>query len=266
MATYSVDLVVAPLLVILAWRARPHSCARCGRTGDPGRGRRLPPVDGRDVPSPRLPAVAGSVRRVREGVLALAAGAVTVAAWFVPMVLAQPGGFTAWESGHPDRVGGRGAGQFGPRPRRRRSRQRRQRSRPTPWSPCCRSRPWPPWRPSGSASVPSTGQDATGPTPGRTGSCRRSERSRPTQGGHRRGPSRSRTSRGRPRGCPGDAGTSMAVPGPAPVTASARRPGDVPGTSPGPPCWPWPWPHPWPWSRSCSSPRVATCSRTCPAR
>jgi hypothetical protein len=95
-ATYSFDLLIAPLLIILAWRARPHSWHGAAALAALGlvAGFRQPALQAFLLLA--LVAVAGSVRRVREGVVALVAGAVAVAAWFVPMVLAQPGGASAW--------------------------------------------------------------------------------------------------------------------------------------------------------------------------
>ena len=43
-----------------------------------------------------LIAVVGSVRRIRDGVVAVLSGAAALAVWFVPMVLSQPGGLAAW--------------------------------------------------------------------------------------------------------------------------------------------------------------------------
>ncbi len=95
-ATYSFDLVIAPLLIILAWRARPHSWHGAGALVALAVAAGFRQSEATMFLPLALLAVAGSVRRVREGVVAVAAGAVGAAAWFVPMVLAQPGGLTAW--------------------------------------------------------------------------------------------------------------------------------------------------------------------------
>ena len=95
-ATYSFDLAVAPLLIILAWRARPHSwhgaAAFVALGLAAGFRQSTVPMFGLLA----LVAAAGSIRRIREAVAAAAAGAVAVAVWFVPMILAQPGGASWW--------------------------------------------------------------------------------------------------------------------------------------------------------------------------
>jgi len=95
-ATYSFDLLIAPLLIILAWRARPHSWHGAAALAGLGlaAGFRQPLLQAFLLLA--LVAAAGSVRRVREGCVALGAAIVAVAVWFVPMVLAQPGGAAAW--------------------------------------------------------------------------------------------------------------------------------------------------------------------------
>jgi hypothetical protein len=94
--TYSFDLLGASLLIILAWRARPHSWHGAAALAALGVtvGFRQPAAVSLGVLA--LIAVCGSVRRAREAAAALLAGAVAVAAWFVPMVLSQPGGLSAW--------------------------------------------------------------------------------------------------------------------------------------------------------------------------
>jgi len=95
-STYSFDLAVAPLLMILAWRARPgswHGAAALAALGLAA-GFRQSVVLAFAVLA--LVAMAGSVRRVGHAVVALAAGAVAMTVWFVPMVLAQPGGIWRW--------------------------------------------------------------------------------------------------------------------------------------------------------------------------
>ena len=95
-ATYSFDLAIAPLLIILAWRARPHSWHGAGALVA------LAVVAGfrQSAGAMFLPlallAVAGSVRRVREVLTAVGLGLVALAGWLVPMALEQPGGITSW--------------------------------------------------------------------------------------------------------------------------------------------------------------------------
>jgi hypothetical protein len=95
-ATYSFDLVIAPLLMILAWRARPHSWHGAAALVALAVAAGFRQSEATMFLPLALLAVAGSVRRVREGVVAVVAGAVAAAAWFVPMALAQPGGVAAW--------------------------------------------------------------------------------------------------------------------------------------------------------------------------
>ena len=95
-ATYSFDLVAAPLLIILAWRARPHSWHGAAALASLGllAGFRQSVLQAFALLA--LLAVAGSVRKLREAATAALAGVGAVAVWFVPMVLAQPGGAPAW--------------------------------------------------------------------------------------------------------------------------------------------------------------------------
>ena len=95
-STYSFDLALAPLLMILAWRARPgswHGAAALVALGLAAGFRQSVVLSFALL---AIFAVAGSVRRVRHAVVALAAGAFAVAVWFEPMVLAQPGGIWRW--------------------------------------------------------------------------------------------------------------------------------------------------------------------------
>ena len=94
--TYSFDLLVAPLLIILAWRARPHSWHGAAAIAALGllAGFRQSAVLAFALLA--LLAVLGSVRRTREAVLVVVAAITSVAVWFVPMALAQPGGVRAW--------------------------------------------------------------------------------------------------------------------------------------------------------------------------
>jgi len=95
-ATYSFDLLAAPLLIILAWRARPHSWHGAAALASLGllAGFRQSVVQAFALLV--VVAVVGSVRRVREAALAALAGVAAVAAWVVPMALSQPGGVSAW--------------------------------------------------------------------------------------------------------------------------------------------------------------------------
>jgi len=95
-AVYSFDLAVAPLLIILAFRARPHSWHGAGAVVA------LAVVAGfrQSAGAMFLPlallAVLGSVRRVREALVVAGLGLAALAAWMVPMALAQPGGISTW--------------------------------------------------------------------------------------------------------------------------------------------------------------------------
>ena len=95
-ATYSFDLAVAPLLIILAWRARPRSWHGAGALAALGLAAGFRQSILLMFGLLALVAVAGSTRRVRDALVAVAAGAVAVAAWLVPMLLAQPGGAPMW--------------------------------------------------------------------------------------------------------------------------------------------------------------------------
>jgi len=95
-STYSFDLAAAPLLIILAWRARPHSWHGMAAVGALGlaAGFRQSAIQAFALLA--LVAVAGSVRRVRELLAVGGVAVASVAVWFVPMVLTQPGGYAAW--------------------------------------------------------------------------------------------------------------------------------------------------------------------------
>ena len=95
-ATYSFDLTIAPLLIILAWRARPHSWHGAGALVALALVTGLRQSAGAMFLPLALVAVAGSVRRVREVLTAVGLGLVALAAWLVPMALEQPGGITSW--------------------------------------------------------------------------------------------------------------------------------------------------------------------------
>ncbi len=95
-ASYSFDLLVAPALIILAWRARPHSWHGAGALAALGllAGFRQSIIQAFVLLA--LLAVAASVRRIREGIVVVGAFAAAVAVWFLPMVLMQPGGISTW--------------------------------------------------------------------------------------------------------------------------------------------------------------------------
>jgi hypothetical protein len=95
-ATYSFDMVACALLVILAWRARPGSWHGVAAVGSLAllAGFRQSVVLSFGLLA--LVAVAGSTRRWGRLGLTVLAGVGGAALWFVPMVVAQPGGFAAW--------------------------------------------------------------------------------------------------------------------------------------------------------------------------
>ena len=95
-STYSFDLMIAPLLIILAWRARPHSWHGAAALGALGLLAGFRQSELQTFALLALLALLGSVRRFSEAVKAVLVGAVAVAIWFVPMALSQPGGVTAW--------------------------------------------------------------------------------------------------------------------------------------------------------------------------
>jgi hypothetical protein len=95
-ATYSFDLLAGPLLMVLAWRARPGSWHGVGAVIALGllSGFRQSVVQSFAVLA--LVAVVASTRRWSDWLKVVLAGAAAVAAWLVPMALSQPGGLTAW--------------------------------------------------------------------------------------------------------------------------------------------------------------------------
>jgi hypothetical protein len=95
-ATYSFDLLAGPLLIILAWRARPGSWHGVGAMVALGvlAGFRQSIIQAFFLLA--LVAVAGSTRRWGRLALALLAGLVGVGLWLVPMAVDQPGGLSAW--------------------------------------------------------------------------------------------------------------------------------------------------------------------------
>ncbi len=95
-ASYSFDLLIAPVLIILAWRARPHSWHGAAALASLGLAAGFRQSSLQIFGLLALVAVLGSVRRLREGLIAAAIGLAAVAAWVVPMSMAQPGGFATW--------------------------------------------------------------------------------------------------------------------------------------------------------------------------
>jgi hypothetical protein len=95
-ATYSFDMVACPLLIVLAWRARPgswHGMAAAVALGLLA-GFRQSIVESFAVLA--LIAVVASTRRWSQLAATVVAGAAAVAVWLVPLSLSQPGGFAAW--------------------------------------------------------------------------------------------------------------------------------------------------------------------------
>ena len=95
-ATYSFDALACALLMVLAWRARPGSWHGVGAVVALGllTGFRQSILQAFAVLA--LLAVAAATRSWRRLALTVAAGAASLAVWFVPMVAQQPGGASAW--------------------------------------------------------------------------------------------------------------------------------------------------------------------------
>ncbi len=108
-ATYSFDLLACPLLMTLAWRARPgswHGIAAVAAVGF------LAGFRQSIVQSFALLAIVSVVAATRTWRLfaaTLGAAVASVGIWFVPMVVMQPGGFAAWA--HATRIEATGAAQ-----------------------------------------------------------------------------------------------------------------------------------------------------------
>jgi hypothetical protein len=95
-SAYSFDALVGALLVVLARRARPsraHGVLAVVTLGL-GAGIHLSLVPAFALLT--AIAVVASVRTVGQLLAVIAAGAASVAAWFVPLVVIQPGGLHAW--------------------------------------------------------------------------------------------------------------------------------------------------------------------------
>ncbi len=96
-ATYSFDLLACPLLIVLAWRARPgtwHGVAAIAVLAFLA-GYRQSLVQSFALLA--LVPIVVSTRRWSRLAATVGAGTAAGAVWFVPMVLEQPGGFVAWE-------------------------------------------------------------------------------------------------------------------------------------------------------------------------
>ncbi|HEX3840620.1 MAG TPA: hypothetical protein VHU85_07500 [Acidimicrobiales bacterium] len=95
-ATYSFDAVACSLLIILAWRARPGSWHGVWAVVALGllAGFRQSIVQAFAILA--ILAIVGSTRRWGRLVITVVAGVASVAVWFLPMVLQQPGGIGTW--------------------------------------------------------------------------------------------------------------------------------------------------------------------------
>ncbi len=108
-ATYSFDLLACPLLIVLAWRARPgswHGVAAVAAIGLLA-GFRQSIVQSFALLA--LVPVVASTRTWRLLAATVGAAVVSVGVWFVPMVATQPGGLGAWV--HATRIEATGAAQ-----------------------------------------------------------------------------------------------------------------------------------------------------------
>jgi len=109
-STYSFDMLACALLVVLAWRARPGSWHGIGAVVALGLLAGFRQSDMVAFAILGLLAVIGSTRRWNRLGLTVLAAAAAVGVWFVPMVLAQPGGFSTWL--HATRTETSGAAQI----------------------------------------------------------------------------------------------------------------------------------------------------------
>jgi hypothetical protein len=108
-ATYSFDLLACPLLMLLAWRARPGSWHGVAAVATVGllSGFRQSIVQSFALLA--LVSVVASTRTWRMIAATLGAAVASVGVWLVPMVAMQPGGFGAWV--HATRIEATGAAQ-----------------------------------------------------------------------------------------------------------------------------------------------------------
>ena len=95
-ATYSFDALACSLLMVLAWRARPGSWHGVGAVVALGLLAGFRPSILQAFAVLALLAVVASTRTWPRLALTVAAGAASLAVWFVPMVAQQPGGPSAW--------------------------------------------------------------------------------------------------------------------------------------------------------------------------
>ncbi len=95
-ATYSFDLLAAGVLIALALRARPGTWHGVAAAGVLGLLAGFRPTILTAFGLLALIPVVASTRTVRRAAATVAVGGAALAAWFVPMVVAQPGGLTAW--------------------------------------------------------------------------------------------------------------------------------------------------------------------------
>jgi hypothetical protein len=109
-STYSFDLMTASLLIILAWRARPGSWHGVAAAASLGLLCGFRQSGFMAFAILALLAIIGSTRRWSRAGLTVIAGVITAGAWFIPMVLSQPGGFEAWL--HATRTETNGAAQI----------------------------------------------------------------------------------------------------------------------------------------------------------
>jgi hypothetical protein len=95
-SSYSFDALVAALLVLLAVTARPHGAHGVAAVVGLGLATGFRPSILPMFLPLALIAVAASTRGVRRLTMTVGAGVASVAVWFVPMVLEQPGGVRVW--------------------------------------------------------------------------------------------------------------------------------------------------------------------------
>ncbi len=95
-ATYSFDALAACTLLALALRARPGTYHGVAAAGALGLLSGFRPTILTSFGLLALIAAVASTRSARRALATLVVGGACLAAWFVPMVLAQPGGLSAW--------------------------------------------------------------------------------------------------------------------------------------------------------------------------
>ncbi|MDQ3757779.1 MAG: hypothetical protein M3394_08010, partial [Actinomycetota bacterium] len=97
-STYTFDAFVAAVLVLLAAQARPGSWHAWGAAAALGLGAGLRQTTLVVLGPLALYAAVVAVRSVRAGLAVAGAGALGIAVWFVPMIVEQPGGWTAYRA------------------------------------------------------------------------------------------------------------------------------------------------------------------------